>query len=150
MPDLMDTRSPSFATVSELLAWCERAPDGTHLDARSIADILASLPSEVPRSPATQPEPAEAPWTWRERLWTVPAETRLGVVEVAEAFGRPRSFVYARTGPKTEEPVPHRKLDGTLVFTAGELRAWIRAHEDVVVAGPVESSPAERGGLRAV
>ena len=59
-------------------------------------------------------------------------------------MARPRSFVYARTGPKAEDSMPHRKLDGTLVFTAGELRAWVGSREEVVVAGPMESTPAER------
>ena len=74
----------------------------------------------------------------------VPAEVRLGVAEVAEALGRPKSWVYARTGPKAENPLPHRKLDGSLTFTAGEVRAWIRAHEVEVIGGPMESTPDSR------
>ena len=52
-----------------------------------------------------------------------PAEARLGVPEVAEALTRPWSFVYVRAGEKAKAPIPHRKLEGILVFTAGELRA---------------------------
>ena len=146
---MMGTRSPAFATLADLAAWCERAPAGTNMDAQIVAEMLRSAVEsesiELPRESI----PSDA-WTWREKLWTVPAETRLGVVEVAEALARPRSFVYAHTG-KTEDPIPHRKLDGVLTFAAGELRAWIREREDVIAAGPMESTEAERRGhLRAM
>lgn len=133
-----------FASLSDLVAWCERAPDGTRLDARALAAILAGLGPESAPGASSVPLPAPEPWTWRERLWTVPAETRLGVAEVAEALSRPKSWVYAHTGPKAEDPLPHRKLEGALTFTAGEVRAWLRAAEDVVAAGPMESLPRER------
>jgi hypothetical protein len=125
--------NPSRAALDSL-------PDGALLPAGWVRALLEELEEEVP-APAPA-EPLEA--TWRERLWTVPGETRLGVAEVAEALGRPRSYVYARTGPKADDPLPHRKLDGTVVVTAGELRAWIRSHETVVHAGPMESVAAER------
>lgn len=32
--------------------------------------------------------------TWRERLWEVPADCRLNMADLAEALGRPRSYVY--------------------------------------------------------
>jgi hypothetical protein len=131
-----------FASLAEFTAWMRRAPCGTALDAAQVAELLDEL-VDVAEQPAAGPQDVE-PMSWRERLWTVPAETRLGVAEVAEAMGRPKSWVYARTGPKTEDPLPHRKLDGTLTFTAGELRAWIRAHETVVAGGPMESTPVER------
>jgi len=100
----------------------------------------------------SEPEPAEpiepqedrGEPSWRVRLWEVPSETRLGVAEVAEALGRPPSYIYARTGPKAEDRIPHRKMDGTLLFTAGELRAWIRSHEVEVVGGPMEAPCAPR------
>src|SRR5688500_12817982 len=38
-----------------------------------------------------------APPAWREKLWTCPEATRLGVVELAEAVGRPKSWVYRLT-----------------------------------------------------
>ena len=72
---------------------------------------------------------------WREKLWTVPADTRLGVREVAEAMGRPRSWVYRRTSEKSgKAPPPFRRLDGELVFAAGELRVWLKRHEVPSVA----------------
>ena len=145
---MMGTRSPAFETPADMAAWCARAPAGTHLDAQVVADVMKSaVDPEVgePSREATDTALLDL-WTWRERLWTVPAETRLGVAEVAEALGRGRAFVYARTGAKAEDPIPHRKLDGTLLFTAGELRAWIRDREDVVVAGRSESTERERNG----
>jgi len=68
---------------------------------------------------------------WAEALWTCPPETRLGVPEVAAAVGRPRSWVYRHTSPSGDlAPIPHRRLDGLLVFTAGDVRDWLRANEE--------------------
>lgn len=114
---------------SDLLRWLQSAPPGTTIPAASLADILATLPIWAP-----EPSPEPVPLTWRERVWLVPPETRLGVRETAEAIGRPVSWVYRRTGEKSDKaPLPHRKLDGELVFLAGELRAWIEGHEAVIV-----------------
>src|SRR5207247_3862568 len=78
---------------------------------------------------------APAPATWRERLWTVPPETRIGVAELAEALGRPPSWVWRHTGPKAPGArLPHRKLEGELVFVVSEIRQYVREHETVVVA----------------
>lgn len=105
---------------------------GALIPASALLEALDGLEDD----PVVKVEPATGvELSWRERLWSVPAETRLGVTEVAEALGRPKSFVYARTG-SAEDALPHRKLDGSLVFTAGELRAWIRDREEVVHAGP--------------
>lgn len=115
--------------LAGLLAWLQAAPPGTTIPAASLAELLANLPAAAPRS---TPEPLQH--TWREKLWLVPAETRLGVREVAEAIGRPVSWVYRRTSEKSDKaPLPFRKLDGELVFTAGEVRAWVESHETVVV-----------------
>ena len=142
---MMDTHFHALASIGEWKRWLEQAPPGTRIDANMLVEVLAAILDAEPAIEATPPDLSDGnSWTWRERLWTVPAETRLGVAEVAEALGRPKSFVYCRTGPKAEDPIPHRKLDGVLVFTAGELRAWLRSREDVVVAGPMESTPAER------
>lgn len=128
-----------FETLADLVAWLRRAPAGTRLDAAVVAEILddTGVPTalESPESLQAAPDTSESS-TWRERLWTVPAETRLGVVEAAEALGRPKSYVYDRTGAKADDPLPCRKLDGVLVFTAGELRQWIEDREDVVHAVP--------------
>jgi hypothetical protein len=89
--------------------------------------------------------------TWRERLWLCPAETRFGIKELCEAVGKPKSWAYRHTSQKSGLAlIPHRKLDGELLFLAGEVRHWLREHEEVVHAGPMESTPAERSGLRVI
>ena len=120
-------------TLADLRAWAMAAPQGTTIPVTTLAELLGDL--EEAEAPVVTVEPTNAGWTWRERLWEVPAETRLGVAELSEALGRPRSYIYARTGPKTDAPIPHRKLDGTLLFTAGEVRAWIREREETNHAG---------------
>jgi hypothetical protein len=115
--------------LGELRDWLRKAPPGTTILAAFLAETLAEFGNAEPAGP---PDPFQH--TWRERLWLVPAETRLGVREAAEAIGRPVSWVYRRTGEKSAKaPLPHRKLDGEIVFTAGELRAWIDGHEALVV-----------------
>ncbi len=152
----MGTESTAFDSVADLGRWCRAAPAGTRLDAQVVAEVLDAAADRGPEEDIKlDTEPVE--WTWREKLWTCPAETRIGTLEVAEALGRPRSWVYARThhhvGKDDQkrlrpqgELIPHRKLDGVLVFTAGEVRSWIRTREEVVAAGPMESTPAEREG----
>ena len=101
---------------------------------RRVADVLDAIAAQPMSTPLPAPPPI-AP-TWRERLWTAPPETRLGVRELCEATGRPRSWVYRairRNGDRP--PCPHAKLDGTLTFTAGPLRQWLREREEVVVPG---------------
>lgn len=114
-------------TLADLRRWAAEAPPGTTLPASALVELLDEVEEAAPTKDAEA-----VPETWRERLWTVPADTRLGVVEAAEALGRPKSYVYARTGERAEDPLPCRKLDGTLVFLAGELREWIEDREDVV------------------
>jgi predicted DNA-binding transcriptional regulator AlpA len=66
--------------------------------------------------------------TWRTRLWTVPADTLLGVPEIAEALGRSVSWTHKRTAPSSDDPLPVRKLGASVVVTAGDLREWIQDH----------------------
>lgn len=108
--------------------------------------------AKVRDEPVQQPtqQPPDFNWTWRERLWIAPAETRIGTAELAEAMGRPKSWVYAHTEAGAENPIPHRKLDGVLVFTVGEVMAWVRESEEVLVTGPMESTRSEIRGLMAV
>jgi predicted DNA-binding transcriptional regulator AlpA len=76
--------------------------------------------------------------TWRARLWLVDPSTRLGVREAAEALGRPRSFIYRHTTAKcaSAERLPCRRLNGELVFVAGELRTWLEQHEEIINRAP--------------
>jgi hypothetical protein len=106
-------------TVAELRRWLATAPPGTLVPARELLDALEVEPE--PEAVASEP-------TWRERLWTAPPETRLGVREVAEAVGRPVSWVYRARA------LPRRKLDGELIFLAGEVRDWVTSREEVVQA----------------
>jgi predicted DNA-binding transcriptional regulator AlpA len=91
---------------------------------------------------------AAAPATWRERLWTCPPDTRLGVREVAEALGRPKSWVYravaAKRGPLR---LPATRFSGELSFTAGAVRDWLTRQESRAV-GPVLSGQTVRRRVR--
>ena len=145
----MCSQTHPFRTLEEFRAWCEAAPQGTQVDARALVKILKKL--EEPSAAPLQPDPddrqtVEQAWTWRERLWVAPADTRLNTSEVAEALGRPKSWVYERTsrsrgresdrlsgGP--QESIPHRKIGGSLVFVAGEVREWLERQEERVVGG---------------
>jgi hypothetical protein len=123
--------------------WLRTAPPGTLVPVEAVRHLVdGPAPEEV--EPSTEGPVELAPRPWRVLLWEVPAETRLGVEEVLEAVGRPRSWVYRRTGPSARDRIPHRRLDGALVFLAGELRAWLRDREDVVEAGPVLEALATR------
>lgn len=134
-----------FRSVDELLRWCETAPPGTQLSARELASTLEELVDpDAENLPLDPPE-----WTWRERLWTVPAETMLGVTELAEALGRPKSYVYDRTSTaKTDNPIPHRRFSGQLVFRAGEVRSWVALEEEIEVAPPATVRRLHAGGAR--
>jgi predicted DNA-binding transcriptional regulator AlpA len=126
-------------TLRQLLAWLSSAPDGTTIPAASMHELLADVADVEPveRAPAGVPADPVAT-SWRTRLWTVPAETRLSLPEAVEALGRSRSWLYKRTGPKASERLPCRRLEGELVFLAGELRQWIRDHEEVIEPGRSE------------
>jgi len=105
---------------------------------------LADAPRVItPPAPIAEPD-AQG---WRERLWTCPADTRLGVRELASALDRSPDWVYRATNAKLSaergrDPLPCKRLDGVLVFTADAVRAWLRASEAVV-------NP-ERGGGRTI
>lgn len=120
-----------IASLSELRRWASEAPEGTTLPAAALVELLDGLEDPVPE--LIQVEDSE-PRSWRSRLWEVPAETRLGVEDVAEAVGRSSHWVYRATS-RGEDPLPSRKLGGRLAVTAGELRAWIRDHEEVQHGG---------------
>ena len=96
--------------------------------------------------PANGADLQELEPTWREKLWTAPAEVRIGTQEVAEALGKPVSWVYRHTSGKSGYTLlPYRKLNGELLFVVGEIRAWVRDHEQVGHAGRMDSTAAERG-----
>jgi len=116
--------------------WLRRAPDGTTLTAAAVLDVLEREPV------ATSPVPAPVTFiSWRERLWTCAAETRLGVTEVMEATGKGKSWVYRHTSAKSGVSImPHRKIDGELVFRAGEFRAWLEQQEEGEASAPATAA----------
>ena len=122
-------------TASDFRTWLSVLADASAVLPAS--EVLSRLPESEERE-TTQTEPSPLELTWRERLWLVPSETRLGVAELCEALDRSQSWAYRRTGPKADEPLPHRLLDGQLVFVAGEIRHWIREHEESVFELPMD------------
>ena len=134
-------------TASEFRCWLETLADASAVLPAS--EVLSRLPKvsdmlETSSQEPTLTEPSPLELTWRERLWTAPAETRLGIVELCEGLGRSQSWAYKRTGPKAEDPLPHRLLDGQLVFLCGEIRHWVRTHEESISECPMDSTASER------
>lgn len=114
-------------------------PDGSSV-VLPVADIRAWLAQEPTSAPDAAPVPSE-PETWRTRLWSVPDSTRLGVVEVCEALGRSRDWVYRAVSEKRadahgRDPLPCSRLDGCLSFTAGAVRRWLESSERIVRPEP--------------
>ena len=136
-------------TLEELRAWVASAPAGTTVPVESLNELLAeevSAPAPGTAGPALVEDETAAD-SWRIKLWAVPSETRLGVLELSEALGRSRGWVYraiashryrSRSKPGERKPcdripnphpLPHKRLDGRLVFEAGQVRRWLEAHE---------------------
>ncbi|MGQ0641208.1 MAG: hypothetical protein ACT4P6_10635 [Gemmatimonadaceae bacterium] len=90
-----------LAGPAKLRDWLERAPGGTMLPA---AEVLAQLNHGEVGAPNYSRADHAAPVSWRERLWTCPPETRLGVAELAEALNRPKSWVHRHTSQKSGVP----------------------------------------------
>ena len=128
----------------KILARFQAMPKGSLIPIEAVLEALAedTAAQGQARAPAgvlAEPEsPTPTPQNWRVLLWTVPAETRIGREELLEAVGRPRSWIYRHTAAKAERRIPHRKLDGELVFVVGEVREWLREQEEIVQAGPLE------------
>lgn len=120
-------------TFAELRTWAASAPVGTMVPAGRLAELLGDLEPAHPPAAAS-----DGPATWRVLLWTVDPETRIGRDELLEAVGRPVSWLYRHTGPKAADRIPHRRLDGQLVFVVGEVRRWLREREEIIAAGPLD------------
>jgi len=117
--------------LGELQTWLSQAPPGTLVPADSLAQAIAASVPNIQRRSVVQ-----RPMSWRERLWLVAPDTRLGVAELLEALGRTKSWLYRHTGPNSPGTrIPHRKLEGELVFVAGEICNWVRDNELVRVPG---------------
>ena len=134
-------------TLSGWLDWASNAPVGTRVAVEALIPLLRDALEAEDTAPAMeQASPIELPWP--ALLWITPAETRLGVHEVCEALGRSSSWLYRHTSAKALKksrlsPIPHRKLEGELVFLVGELRTWIRDTEESVYGLPMESTEHE-------
>ena len=121
-------------TLQELKEWLTRAPAGTQIEAGALLAVLGALAEAQELAVGNGDEPGD--WTWRERLWTVPADTRIATAELCEALGRPRSWVYRHTSPRSGcTLLPHRKLDGQLIFVVAEIRAWLGENEEIIQRG---------------
>lgn len=106
------------------LAWIETMPAGSLVPVEAVRDALRAIGPTDARPPRPSLD------SWRERLWSAPADTRIGVKELAAAVGHSSSWVWKRTAPTNGTPaLPHRKRDGELVFVVGEVRAWLTALE---------------------
>jgi len=115
--------------LSAVLRWLKQSPPGTLLSAHAIAERLESAGVEsvepTPAAPAILPPQA--------LLWTLPADTRVNVSELAGMMGRPKSYVHRHTAKNGScARIPHRRLDGVLTFVLSEVRDWIKKHEVVV------------------
>lgn len=92
---------------------------------RTCAAELEPLAGAGEEEPRPEPEPVAV--SWRERIWSVPANTLLSVPEIAEALGRSESWTYKRTMPAARDPLPVSKMGSSVVARAGDLRAWIES-----------------------
>lgn len=138
-------------TPSDFRAWLEALADAEAVV--PAVQVLARLP-EGEEQEAQPAESSPIEMTWREKLWVVPSETRLGAHEVCEALGRSSSWLYRHTSAKALSksdvaPIPHRKLEGELTFLVGELRTWLRETEESVHEVAMTATTEERA-LRVV
>ena len=121
----------------------------------AIADGLEALASDIREAIADASAPVMvttdgARHSWRSRLWTEAPDARMDMHDVAEALNRSRSWITSRLNPPDGSrvvPIPHRKRDGIITFTAGEVRTWWTQLETIERMGPVETA-IERGALR--
>ena len=150
-------------TIEGITRWLEGCPEGTLVPAST---VLAALRAQHKGVPADSARPAAHPAahhhqalraaqaenlpaassssSWRERLWTADAECRIGRAELLEAVGRSKSWLYRHTKARAKDRIPHRKLDGELVFVVGEVRSWLRAHEQIAQVGATDGGTAHR------
>lgn len=129
-----DTESGGEAPLSVRLADARAAARRVRSAVTELEERIDELEEEAQQragpAPVQQPEPS-----WREKLWTCPPETRLGIEQASEATGKSASVLYKLT---SAEEIPFRKDGGSLVFIAGELRTWLREREETVVEGRME------------
>lgn len=127
-----------MTVADRLRAIVDALPEGSAvtLPANVVRSWLSEEPSPTPAAPAL-----ELPSSWRERLWTCPENTTLGVRELTEALGRSPDWVYRavsakRSAARDRHPLPCKKLDGVLTFEAGAIRRWLKSSAAIVNAEP--------------
>ena len=129
-------------SLFDLRKWAAEAPPGSTINVESLLDMMDDF--EMDAAPELVRAAAAPPPPWRLLLWTADPETRIGRAELLEAVGRSTSWLYRHTGAGKKEPIrpedriPHRKLEGELVFVVGEARQWLREREEIVTAGPMD------------
>jgi predicted DNA-binding transcriptional regulator AlpA len=105
------------------------------------ADVVRAWLEQEPAGAVAAPLAVAEPQTWRSRLWTCDAATLLNVKELAEALGRSPDAIYRMVSAKHaaahgRDPLPAKRLDGVLTFTAAAVRRWLEASAVVVNPEP--------------
>jgi hypothetical protein len=117
-------------TFAEFCAWLRSAPEETMLNARALLRRLEALEVGSPAFEPPEPAQTQSHTSWRVLLWTAPPDVRIGTKELCEALDRPVSWVYRHTSGTGGQPrLPHRKVEGRLVFLVGEIREWHQRQE---------------------
>lgn len=132
-------------TLADVVRWLEQAPPGTTVPATAMLELLRDADAET--APAIAPDPANAaPLS----IWTCDPELRFGVKELASAIGRSASWIYHRTqeGVADRDRLPHKRQDATLIFVAGEVRAYLLEHEQRIVKPTTPVVPITRSRRR--
>lgn len=126
----MGIKSPAKRCLADLVGWLRAAPPACTLTAADVLKLLEELDGKATGQPFIHTAPDRPTWPWSALLWAVPEETRIGVDQLSEAVGRPRSWIYKHSGREgTCARLPHCKMDGVLVFQVGEVRRWLVEHE---------------------
>lgn len=133
-----------MSRLLDAVRWLEGAPNTTLVPASWARELLRdALTAQPPEEP--QQIPTDRASDWRERLWHAPDEMRIGAKEVAAAVGKPISWVYRHTSAKSGyDLLPHRRIDNALTFTVGDIKAYIAAHEKIVIEPPTTVVPVNR------
>lgn len=147
-------------TSVELRRWLAAAPEGAQVTF-PCAQLARILAADHPEPVAAEATPGTVPVSWRERLWTAPADQRLNASEAAEALGMSLRALYGHTHPnrgrhgdtKTPRPAEERTLPfhrvGTrLLFVAGELRAYLQQNTRVQVPGRPNAGRVKKASAR--
>ena len=117
-------------SLADVLQWLRSAPPSTMLTASDVLQALDAVNQgcESSRPEIVSPDAVQLPWS--ALLWLVPDQTRIGVRELCEATGRPKSWVYRHTSNRGDCPrLPFYRCDGVLTFRVGEIRRWLENHE---------------------